>query len=81
MIISPYIFKGKALRALKGNWQTALLVSFFAALPMTAAQLFQATQLPSVAALATPRRFRRPSPPCQPPLGLFSGCSALFRWC
>ena len=58
MIVSPYIFKSKALRALKGNWQTALLVSFFATLPMTAVQLFQATQLPSVAALGDPAALR-----------------------
>ncbi len=53
MFTSPYVFKSKALRALKGNWQTALLVSFFAALPMTVAQLFQATQLPSLVNLTT----------------------------
>lgn len=58
MIVSPYIFKSKALRALKGNWQTALLVSFFAMLPMTAVQLFQATQLPGVAALNDPAALR-----------------------
>ena len=48
MMVSPYVFKTRALRALKGNWQTALLVSFFASLPFTAVQLFQATQLPDV---------------------------------
>lgn len=48
MIISPYVFKTRALRALKGNWQTALLVSFFASLPYTVVQVFQATQLPDV---------------------------------
>lgn len=53
MFTSPYVFKSKALRALKGNWQTALLVSFLAALPMTVAQLYQATQLPSLVSLTT----------------------------
>ena len=53
MIVSPYIFKSKALRALKGNWQTALLVSFCASLPLTLAQLYQATRLPDPAAYAS----------------------------
>ena len=38
---------------MKGNWQTALLVSFLAALPMTVAQLYQATQMPSLVSLTT----------------------------
>lgn len=54
MVLSPYVFKSKAIRALKGNWQTALLVSFFASLPLTVAQLFQATQLPGLDVLADP---------------------------
>ena len=48
MMISPYVFKSRAVRALKGNWQTALLVSFFASLPMTIPQLIQATRLPDL---------------------------------
>ncbi|HNW86665.1 MAG TPA: DUF975 family protein [Candidatus Limiplasma sp.] len=48
MFVSPYVFKSKAARALKGNWQTALLVSFFASLPFTVVQLLQATQLPDL---------------------------------
>ena len=48
MFISPYVFKSKAVRVLKGNWQTALLVSFFAALPLTVLQLLQATRLPDL---------------------------------
>jgi len=51
MIISPYVFKTRALRALKGNWQTALLVSFFSTLPMTIVQLYQTTQLPDVSGM------------------------------
>lgn len=48
MLISPYVFKSKAVRAIKGNWQTALLVSFFASLPLTLMQLLQATRLPDL---------------------------------
>lgn len=53
MNIAPYIFKSKAMRALKGNWQTALLVSFFASLPLTVVQLLRSTQLPDLAYFTT----------------------------
>ena len=53
MIISPFVFKSQAVRALKGNWQTALLVSFFATLPLTLMQLVQATRLPDVTRLTS----------------------------
>ena len=53
MMVSPYVFKSKAVRALKGNWQTALLVSFFSALPLTILQLFQATKLPDLSQFTT----------------------------
>lgn len=45
MIVTPFVYKSRAVRALKGNWQTALLVSFCATLPLTLTQLYQATQL------------------------------------
>ncbi len=48
MTKAPILFKSKAIRALKGNWQTALIVSFVAQLPMILVQLVQTTQLPSV---------------------------------
>ena len=48
MTVPPYVFKSKAMRGLKGNWQTALLVSFFASLPLTLVQLIQSTQLPDL---------------------------------
>jgi len=48
MNVSPFVFKTRAMRALKGNWQTALLVSFFASLPMTLLQLVQQTRLPDL---------------------------------
>ena len=38
MFLTSYIFKSKAVRSLKGNWQTALIVSFIAALPATVKQ-------------------------------------------
>lgn len=39
MMIPAYFFKARAWKALKGNWQTALLVSFFATIFTTALQL------------------------------------------
>ena len=53
MNIAPYIFKSKAMNALKGIWQTALLVSFFASLPLTVVQLLRSTQLPDLAYFTT----------------------------
>ena len=53
MNVSPFVFKTRAMRALKGNWQTALLVSFFASLPMTVVQLLQVTRLPDLTMLPT----------------------------
>lgn len=58
MIVSPYVFKSKAVRALKGNWQTALLVSFCASLPLTLTQLFQTTRLPDPAEFASVEALR-----------------------
>ncbi|NLI21074.1 MAG: DUF975 family protein [Clostridiales bacterium] len=53
MIVSPYVFKSRAMRALRGNWQTALLVSFFASLPTTLLQLVQATRMPDLTRLGS----------------------------
>ncbi len=53
MTVAPYVFKSRAMRALKGNWQTALLVSFCASLPATVVQLLQSTRLPNLAMLTT----------------------------
>jgi uncharacterized membrane protein len=53
MTVAPYVFKSRAMRALKGNWQTALLVSFCASLPATVVQLLQNTRLPNLALLTT----------------------------
>lgn len=53
MNVSPFVFKTRAVRALKGNWQTALLVSFFASLPMTVVQLLQLTRLPDLTMLTS----------------------------
>lgn len=49
MFLNSYIFKSKAVRALKGNWQTALIVTFIAGLPATVNSLLRSTQLPDVA--------------------------------
>ena len=51
MFLTSYIFKSKAARSLKGNWQTALIVSFIAALPSTINSLLRSTQLPEVPAV------------------------------
>ena len=48
MFSSSYIFKSKAVRALKGNWQTALIVSFLAGLPTTVYWLLTSTQMPDI---------------------------------
>ena len=49
MFLTSYIFKSKAVRSLKGNWQTALIVSFIAALPSTVNAMLRSTRLPEVA--------------------------------
>lgn len=51
MFLTSYIFKSKAVRSLKGNWQTALIVSFIAALPSTINALLRSTHLPEVASV------------------------------
>jgi len=48
MFSTSYIFKSKAVRSLKGNWQTALIVSFIAGLPGTLNALLRSTQLPEI---------------------------------
>jgi len=48
MFLTSYIFKSKAVRALKGNWQTALIVSFIAGLPATILLMLSVTQLPVI---------------------------------
>ena len=82
MIVSPYVFKSKAVRALKGNWQTALLVSFFASLPMTIVQLAQTTKLPDLASLTTPEAMTAAigavSPQTWSLLGLIGGLSLVI---
>ena len=52
MLLTSYIFKSKAVRALKGNWQTALIVSFIAALPSTINAVLRSTQMPEIASYA-----------------------------
>lgn len=53
MNVAPYVFKSKAMRALKGNWQTALLVCFMADLPMVLSQLIQNTGLRDISLFST----------------------------
>lgn len=48
MMISPFLFKQKAREALKGIWQTALVVTFFAGIFSTVAQVLQSVTLTDV---------------------------------
>ncbi len=48
MVVAPFLFKAKAVQALKGNWQTALLISFFAEILFTGTSLVTNTGLPAV---------------------------------
>lgn len=50
MMLGSFFFKNKAKRILKGQWQTALLVTFFAALFLTASQVAQTVNLRDVRA-------------------------------
>lgn len=47
MIFAPFYFKQKAKAALKGNWQTALLVAFFSRILITASDVFSSLKLPN----------------------------------
>lgn len=49
MMIPSYVYKLKAKQALRGNWQTALLVSFFSGIFLTALSVMQTMTLPDVA--------------------------------
>ena len=51
MMIGSFLFKQKARAALKGNWQNALVVTFFAGVFLTAAQLAQSVALKDVQAV------------------------------
>ena len=42
-----FLFKSQALTALRGNWISALLVTFFASLPTTVLQVMRARMLPT----------------------------------
>lgn len=53
MILAPFYFKQKARAALRGNWQTALLVSFFSGIFATAASLLQTVAFPDVLSYAS----------------------------
>lgn len=46
MMLSSFYFKQKAKAAMKGNWQTALLVTFLAGVFMTVGEVFQAMAMP-----------------------------------
>ena len=48
MMISSFLFKQKAKNALRGNWQTALLVTFFSTIFVTVADVLQQVSLNAV---------------------------------
>lgn len=48
MMMGSFLFKQKAREALKGNWQTALVVSFFSGIFLTIAQVLQTVTLQDV---------------------------------
>ena len=48
MLLAPFYFKQRAKRALKGNWQTALLVTFFSGVLLTALSVMQTMCFPDV---------------------------------
>lgn len=48
MMLAPYLFKARAVRALKGNWQTALLITFFSGIFSTLLDLGRTLIFPDV---------------------------------
>ena len=54
MVLAPFLFKARALQALKGNWQTALLVSFFSGVLTTVLSVLSAMLVPDPALYPTP---------------------------
>lgn len=46
MVLGSYYFKQKAREALRGNWQTALVVTFFSGIFLTVANILQSLWLP-----------------------------------
>ena len=51
MMMGSFLFKQKAREALKGHWQNALVVSFFAGVFLTIAQVAQTVALQDVQAV------------------------------
>ncbi|MEG2315026.1 MAG: DUF975 family protein [Clostridia bacterium] len=47
MMLGPFYFKQKARAALKGNWQTALLVTFFSGVLMTCESVLENVSFPN----------------------------------
>ena len=48
MMMASFLFKQKAREALKGNWQNALVVTFFACIFSTIAQVLQTVTMADV---------------------------------
>lgn len=56
MMLAPYLFKARAVRALKGNWQTALLITFFSGIFSTLLDLGRTLIFPNVVSVESAMR-------------------------
>lgn len=57
MMLGSFFYKTKAKEALKGNWQTAMLVAFFSGILSTVLQVLQLVLLPSQMSVASPEAY------------------------
>lgn len=56
MLLAPFLFKAKAVQSLKGNWQTALLVTFFSGIFTTGVSLAYTLLIPDLSSYTSPQR-------------------------
>lgn len=57
MMLGSFYYKTKAKEALKGNWQTAMLVAFFSGILSTVLQVLQMVLLPNQLSFASPEAY------------------------
>lgn len=57
MMLGSFYYKTKAKEALKGNWQTAMLVAFFSGILSTVLQVLQMVLLPNQLSFTTPEAY------------------------
>jgi uncharacterized membrane protein len=53
VVLAPFLFKAKAIQSLKGNWQTALLITFFSGILTTGTSLAYSVLVPDPASFRT----------------------------